>query len=152
MPKPPVETNRVEVARESLKAGKIKHPAIIAEVRAKHSEAGGPPLTSEDCKEMIGWTTEPEDKKDWGKDFLFRDLYNRKVRLLKNTTNRPFRKSLAERYALEHLRGKWSLNLETIVIDKFGFVLQGQHRLVSFILAEQMRQLNQDKWEKHRSR
>jgi hypothetical protein len=146
MPKPPVKSDdKVEAARESLRAGKIKHPEILAVLRAKSESLGA--LSSDECKEMIGWITEPEGE-DWGKDFLFRDLYNRKVRLSKNTTNRPFRKSLAERYALEHLRGKWSLNLETIVIDKFGFVLQGQHRLVSFILAEQMRQLDQSKWGK----
>lgn len=127
------------------KKSAIVYPEIKAELRAKHTKQG--PLTSEDCQEMLGWCFEAEDE-NWGKDFLFRDCLNRKIRLSKNTTNRPFRRSLADRYALEHLRSKWSLNLETIVLDSAGNVLQGQHRLVSFILAEQMRQLNQATWGK----
>lgn len=124
----------------------VEHPKIHAVLRAKGELLGA--LSMEDCKKMIGWVTEKEGEEDWGKDSLLRDHFNRKVRLLKNKTNRPFRRSLADRYAIEHLRGKWSLNLETIVIDRFGFVLQGQHRLVSFILAEQMRQLNPGEWGK----
>ncbi len=123
----------------------IVHNRVSAVLRAKDEKVGA--LTVEECKELIGWQEEPEGE-DWGTDFVLKDLYNRKIRLKNNPTNRPFRRPLAKRYESEHLRGKWALNLETIVLDKFGFVLQGQHRLTGLILAEQKRQLNPAKWGK----
>lgn len=122
-----------------------KYPKISVVLRSKGEKLGA--LTVDDCKELIGWTEEPEDT-DWGKGFVLKDLFGRKVRLLKNPRNRPFRRPLADRYANEHIRGKWSLNLETIVIADNATVVQGQHRLVGIILAEQMRQLEPNKWGK----
>lgn len=122
-----------------------KYPKICAVLRAKHCKEG--PLTVEDCKKMIGWTEEPEGK-DWKKDFVLKDLYGRKIRLLNNPSNRPFRRPLADRYANEHLRGKWSLNLETVVLADNANVQQGQHRLVGLILGEQLRQIETGKWGK----
>lgn len=122
-----------------------KHPKVCAVLRAKHTKPGS--LTVEDCKELIGWAEEPKDK-DWGTEHVLKDLYGKKIRLLKNPSNRPFRRPLADRYANEHIRGKWSLNLETIVVADTGVLLQGQHRLVGLILAEQMRQINPNRWGK----
>lgn len=122
---------------------KVKYPKPDAVIRCKDHKQG--PLSVDDCKAMIGWTEEPEDK-NWAKDFVLKDLFGRKIRLANNPTNRPFKRPLADRYANEHLRGKWSLNLESVVIDKAGNVLQGQHRIVGLILGEQIRQLNTAKW------
>lgn len=119
-----------------------KHPKICAVLRAKHTKEG--PLLSGECKDLIGWTEEADE--DWGKDFVLKDSFGRKIRLANNPSNRPFKRPLADRYSNEHLRGKWSLNLETIVIDEDGNVLQGQHRLVGFILAEQLRQIDPKRW------
>lgn len=115
------------------------------ELRSKGESEG--PLTSDECCRIVGWTVEPEDKdKRWGKEYALKDLYGRKIRLLNNPINRPFKRILADRYASEHIRGKWSLNLETIVIAESGNVLQGQHRLVGLILAEQARQIDPKQW------
>ncbi len=122
-----------------------KYPRVCAGLRAKHEKKG--PLSVEECRELIGWTEQPPAK-DWGKQFVLKDLYGRKVRLVNSTRNRPFRRPLADRYANEHIRGKWSLNLETIVLSDTGEVLQGQHRLVGLILAEQTRQIEPDRWGK----
>lgn len=122
-----------------------KYPRVCAVLRAKHTKAG--PLNVEDCKQLIGWAEEPEGK-DWGKEFVFKDLYGRKIRLTSNTRNRPFRRPLADRYANEHVRGKWSLNLETIVLADNGSLLQGQHRLVGLVLGEQIRQIDPNTWGK----
>ncbi|WP_230684294.1 hypothetical protein, partial [Streptococcus pneumoniae] len=86
-----------------------------------------------------------------GSDFLFRDLEGNKIRLKNNNTNRPFRKSLAIRYANEMLRRKWSLNGETIIFDSKDMCQSGQHRLVGLILAEQMRKDDDQKeeWEQY---
>lgn len=124
---------------------KVVHNRVSAVLRAKGEKVG--PLTVEECKELIGWEEEPADK-DWGDDFALKDLYKRKIRLTNNPSNRPFRRPLADRYANEHLRGEWALNLETIVADKFGFITQGQHRLVGLILGEQLRQLDPERWGK----
>jgi hypothetical protein len=112
-------------------------------LRAKHTPEG--PLTSDDCKALIGWTEEPQDE-DWGKEFVLKDKFGRKIALLNNPSNRPFKLALAEQYAQEHLQGNWALNLETIVIDKQGNIPQGQHRLVGFILAEQTRRISPKLW------
>lgn len=125
---------------------KSVYPSIELVLRKKESKPG--PLMSADCKELIGWTEEGTDDK-WGSDFVFKDTFGKKIRLLANPTNRPFKRTLALRYTSEHLRGKWSLNLETIVLDSNGYVLQGQHRLTGFILAEQIRSLNPAKWGKN---
>lgn len=127
-----------------------KYPGVYVEVRSKSTvfvpkKKNTGAVTVDEAKEIIGWTEEPADEK-WDKEFTLKDLYGKKVRLVNNPTNRPFRRPLADRYASEHLRGKWSLNLETIVIDANGFVLQGQHRLVSLILGEQTRQINPSQW------
>ncbi len=124
---------------------KVMYPKIELVLRAKGEKVG--PLLIADCRGLIGWTEEGSDD-NWGTDFVLKDTYGKKIRLLANPTNRSFKRPLALRYASEHLRGKWSTNLETVVLDTFGFVLQGQHRLVGFILAEQLRQLNPAKWGK----
>lgn len=120
-----------------------RYPKICAKLRAKHVDAG--PLDSVECKQLIGWTEQPPEE-DWGKEFVFKDVFGKKIRLGNNPSNRPFKRPLANRYANEHLRKKWSLNLETIVLDENGNVLQGQHRLVGFILGEQLRQIDPKQW------
>lgn len=124
---------------------KTKHPEVCAVLRAKHTDEG--PLTVDDCKSLIGWTEEPDDK-DWEKDYALKDLYGQKIRLTNNTRNRPFKRPLADRYANEHVRGKWALNLETIVVASNGMLQQGQHRLVGLILGEQIRQIDPNQWGK----
>ncbi len=124
---------------------KKKYPKICAVLRSKDSKES--PLTSDDCKAIIGWTEEGGDDK-WSSDFVLKDLFGNKIRLLNNPSNRPFKLALAKKYENEHLRGKWSLNLETIVVDENGNVPEGQHRLTGFILAEQRRQLNPKKFGK----
>lgn len=123
---------------------KVKYPKISVKTHCKGQDG---PLTFQNASELIGWIEEPVDE-DWKNDYVLKDTYGKKIRLLNNPTNRPFKAALASRYANEHLRGKWSMNLETIVISEHGFVLQGQHRLVGFILGEQQRQLNPTKWGK----
>lgn len=128
-------------------ASKVVYSEVSVSLRAKHTKGG--PLSVEDAKAILGWTTEGEGEEGFGKDYLFRDLEGNKVRLLNNLTNRPFRRSLAQRYASEMLRGKWALNGETVVVDRLGGVQSGQHRLVGFILAEQERRKNVEKWKEY---
>jgi len=119
---------------------------IGVDLRMPGSKDGG--LTAEDAKQILGWEPEPEKEKWSGEEYTFKDRTGTKVRLGNNPTNRPFRMTLANRWASEMLRGKWSLNGETIVVDCEGDVADGQHRLVGLVLAEQSRAANPDKWGK----
>lgn len=121
---------------------KIVFDKVGVVLHAKDTKAG--PLTVEAVKEILGWQTETEGE-DFGKDYLFRDLEGNKVRLNNNTTNRPFRRSLALRYANEMLRGKWALNGEGLIVDRHGKVQSGQHRGVGLVFAEQLRKKNVDR-------
>lgn len=123
----------------------IQHATVSSEVRGKGTKKG--PLTITEAKALIGWLPESEGpKKGFGKDYALKDMDGNKVRLTNNTTNRPFRMTLAKRYANEILRGKWRLNGEPLIFDRHGKVQSGQHRLVGFILAEQTRLKAVEQW------
>jgi hypothetical protein len=109
-----------------------KRERVYKEVTATVRQ-GKNALTVEEAMELIGWTPVDEG------EFHLRDIHGVKVFLKNNATNRPFRDGLAKRYASEILRNKWKLNGETMVFDWFGDAQSCQHRLVAFILAEQMR-------------
>lgn len=129
------------------------------------------PLTVDEAKAYLGWESESEAEQaaeaetaedsngdgkkkrkqkslKFGSDYTLRDSDGNKVRLMNNLANRPLRRTLALRYANEILRHKWKLNGETIVIDRFGVVADGQHRLVGVVLAEQVRKQNPEYWKK----
>lgn len=131
---------------KGMKMSSIKFDKVGCVLRSKDAKDG--PLTVEDAKALLGWQTEREDgpKKGWGTDYLFKDLNGDKIRLSNNQTNRPFRMTLAQRYATEMLRKKWALNGETIVVDRKGKVQSGQHRLVALVLAEQTRAKAVEHW------
>lgn len=115
---------------------KIIHEKLTVELRTKDSKGG--PITVDDAKAILGWQTEEDAGKDFGTDYRFK-VDGDKVRLTNNPTNRPFRMTLAKRYASEMFRNKWALNGETIIIDRKGFIQSAQHRLVAIVLAENMR-------------
>lgn len=122
-----------------------KFPKGINEDNAdENGEAGV--LDASVAAEILGWEEEPSDKSvSWGKHYKFK-WGEKKIRLTKNPTNRPFRKSLAYRYALEILRGEWQLNGEPIILDKYGRVQSGQHRLVAVIMANSEAKEDIEKW------
>lgn len=123
----------------SSSGGKYKYPEIAVLTRGKGGKLESQTgivleLNEEEVTELIGWTEEPEGK-DWGSDYLLKDENGKKVRLANNAKNRPFRLSLAEKYASEHERGKWEVNGETLVFNRLGNAQSAQHRLVGFKLA-----------------
>ena len=104
----------------------------------------GEPLTVEEVKEFLGWQVIPkEDKK---RPFLFKDLFGDKVVLKNRKANRPLRVSLAKKYALDIIRGKWRFNGESFVRDAKGQWQDGQHRMLGFVLAQQMLEKEPKKW------
>lgn len=121
-----------------------KYDKVEAIIRNESHNDGE--LTVDEAKELLGWQDEESSGKKFGEKFLFKDVLGNKVRLENNKTNRPFRKGIAHRYALEHLRRKWQLNGETLIFDRLGNAASAQHRLVSLVFASQMAGLNPDEW------
>lgn len=154
-----VPVKKVERKQDAKQSRKMKRPAkrsttrgvLYQEPDVKLFGGRNAPFTVDEAKKLIGWETEPADQDTWGEDYVLRDFAvgdkpALKVRLTNNPSNRPFRLGLAKRYMTEMVRGKWKLNGETVIVDHFGYVQSGQHRLVGFILAEQLRQQNPTKW------
>lgn len=103
---------------------------------------GETPITVEHCKEWLGWKVA-----EAGERFLFVDHEGNKIRTTRNETNRPFTKRDADALAQEHLKSRYrGLNGMTIVIDKYGDTQNGQHRLISLPLAEQLRTQQDSVW------
>lgn len=103
---------------------------------------GKNPLTADDAKELLGWQEEQEGEgtEKFGTDYLLLDHNGKKVRCKNNTANRPYSESTSKVYSQEMLNQRWKgLNSETYGIGKSGQVITGQHRLISLVLAEQMR-------------
>lgn len=100
-------------------------------------------LTVEDAKKYLGWEEEGDTK--FGEKFFLKTPEGKKVRLKNNADNRPFRRGLAMRWALEILRKKWEFNGESGIIDNKGQIQDCQHRLVGLIFAEQLRKKD-SKW------
>lgn len=122
----------------------ILYPEVKVQLRMKGVGKG--PITVEDAKQFLGWVTEEESKVKFGDDYFLKDLEGNKVRLNHNDTNRPFRRTLAMRWANEILRKKWKLNGETLIFDRLGMAQSAQHRLIGLVFAEQLRKKEKDKW------
>lgn len=123
-------------------AKKIIHPEPhveffvkgMAPFNGKGAVSHGEPLPLEKAKELIGWEEEPEGE-TWERGTYLFTFKGVKVRLNNRPTNRPFRRSLADRWKSEFLRNKWEFNGEPIIIDRLGHVQDAQHRLAGFIMA-----------------
>lgn len=98
---------------------------------------GSDAIDVDGAKKLLGWTEESENVK-FGNDFLLKDTNDVKVRCLNNVRNRPLYMAFVQRIIQELLKGRWRLNGETIIIGRTGLVLNGQHRLVALILANQL--------------
>lgn len=111
--------------------------AMYPEVQV-HLAVGDDAIDVAQAKDLLGWEEETDDVK-FGPDYATTTLAGRKVRLTRNTRNRPLQESWVDTLAQEHLMRRWRLNGETIVIGKSGEVLSAQHRLISLIRAEERR-------------
>lgn len=118
----------------------IKYPDY--EVRACYGDEA---LTVEDCKNLLGWWEESENVK-FGSLYLLKDVNGNKVRCINNDTNRPLYMASIDTLVQEHLRRQWRFNFEPVIIGKTGRILNGQHSLISLVLAEQHRQKDPEKW------
>lgn len=127
----------------------------VMKVWNKDDKAESNPLTVEVAKDLLGWCTEdelrdkqfesltPEEQKKVksSKNVSLEEftpllnLDGKAIYCFHNNENRPFKPQPANDYELEILRKKWKFNGESIIIDKYGRLHDGQHRLVGLILA-----------------
>lgn len=116
---------------------KAERPVKYPDYKEKR-HTGEHALTVEQSKELLGWEEET-DKVKFGSDYLLTDRHGKKVRCSNNVKNRPLYLSSVNTYVQEHLMRRWKYNAEPIIIGKTGLVLNGQHQLISHVLAEQER-------------
>ena len=93
------------------------------------------PMTADIAKELLGWEEEGTAKFSSGCCQEIRLIAGVKVRLHRNTINRPLYTDMLRQLRQEILRRRWQRNLESIVIGQYGNVTQGQHRLIALVLA-----------------
>lgn len=120
----------------------VQYSEVYAEVKV-----GDAAITVDDAKILLGWVEEPDEVK-FGGDYLIEDDNGVKIRCTNNVTNRPVYMGVVETLKQEHLRKRWVFNGEPIIIGKFGSILNGQHTLLSLVLAEQTREKDQKTWGK----
>lgn len=99
-------------------------------------------LTVEQAKELIGW--EEERDKKFGTDYLLKNSEKKKIRCSNNLTNRPLYLSVCKGLVQDILNGHWRFNGEPIIVGKDGSILNGQHTLVSLILAGEIWRNNRE--------
>jgi hypothetical protein len=105
------------------------------------------PIIVEKAKELLGW----EEVDDKSEDYLFHDKNKKKIRCTNNVRNRPIYRSVLNALQQEHLKKRWQLkpqdiNCEPIIIGRTGLLLNGQHSLISLVLAVQEWENRKDKW------
>lgn len=132
-PKPKKKQKAAAPTPIEIKAREVLYPEIITNI-------GQGPLVLEKSKELLGYTESEEEAKKFGcNEPLFIDREGKKIYAVNNIRNRPFYIQVAENLVQEHLNKRWRYNGEPIIIGETGLVLNGQHTLVSHILAEQDR-------------
>lgn len=90
-------------------------------------------ITARDARMLLGWEEE-SDTHTFGNKYSI-TCNGKKVRLNNNINNRPIYQTTIETLKQEHLRKRWRMNCEPIIIGRTGLILNGQHTLISLVLA-----------------
>jgi hypothetical protein len=139
--KKPVSEKKV-VAPQTIER-EIQYPKLVVKqyVGEKH-------LSAKVAMQLLGW--EAEGDNDFGDDYAFKDANGVKVRCTNNQINRPVYFANITKLRQDILRGEWRLNGSPRVIGKTGQLIDGQHTLISLVLAAQLwrkdQALYQDIW------
>lgn len=137
----PIQPAKVDIEGQS-KHREVTYPAIQVSIKV-----GDDPITVEYAKQLLGWQEEPEGKK-FGEEYVkeVKSLVGVKVRLHNNVNNRPIYISNVHDLCQEHLRKRWRINCENLIVGKTGLILNGQHCLLSLILAADLWNKDKDKY------
>lgn len=130
---------------ENLARLEVKYPEYLCD---QSEGIGERAHVAEQAKTLLGWTEEEpggvEFKENYVKE-IKKSAYPKKVRLENNVTNRPIYPELLQRYMQEILNKRWAgpngngtktHNGEPIIIGEYGRILNGQHTLISLVLAQ----------------
>jgi hypothetical protein len=119
---------------------------VVYEMVTVNPCMGESAITVADSKELLGWE-EVKDGEPCSPEVS--SLVGKKVNLRNNQRNRPIYKASLVALKQEHLMRRWRFNGEPIIVDKFGQIHNGQHCLISLILAGIEWETNRDKWIAH---
>lgn len=86
------------------------------------------------AKKLLGWQ-EVEGDQAW----LFKDHEGNRIACTNNLNNRPLDMGKVRMLTQEILQKRWKVNGEPIILGVSGIILNGQHTLISTVLAEQLR-------------
>ncbi len=129
---------------DSKKVVTVERPLLYEKVTSRIC-AGDKAITVQQAKELLGWQEET-DKVKFGNSYLVQDIKGNKVSCVHNVTNRPIYGNVLKSLIQEHLRRRWRLNGEPIIVGRTGLILNGQHTLISLILAAQEWEEDREKW------
>lgn len=141
MPNPKKGDAPAAVAQKPAEKPVVKERPVIHPEFSMFAHIGENALTVEQAKELLGW------RETAGKDYLLQ-IGGKKIACDNNVKNRPIYAGSVETYTQDILKRRWKFNGEPIIVGKSGLVLNGQHQLISLIMAEEER-LGQQKnqWE-----
>jgi hypothetical protein len=116
-------------------------PTIYGELKGSHGW-----LTAEKARAFLGWKQSPDSSKPFT-DYLLKDRRGIPTRCYNIDKQRPLYAAVANQWMGEILGGHWNgdggdTNGESIIIGRTGLVIDGKHRLIGLVLAEQ-------EWLKH---
>lgn len=119
----------------------IKYPTLVGKVGW---------LSAGQARDLLLWK-QSKDKDNPFTEFLLKDLDNVPTKCLNVEKQRPFYVALAKQWMGEILGGHWNgdggeSNGEPIIVGKTATVLDGKHRLIGLVLAEQAWLKNPDKY------
>lgn len=106
---------------------------------------GDKALTGKLAREkLLGWQEAQDSEQK-----LLTDAYGKKIICHNNVSNRPLYLGVVTTLKQEILRRRWQRNMENIIIGCTGLVLNGQHRLIAFVLAIQEWELHPELWKQY---
>lgn len=149
MPKPSNVKDQSKSPKKRATKTKQTQPGrkvVYTEISVKVC-TGPDALTCQQAKELLDWEEESSKVKfGTGHIHEIAPLYGCKVRCRNNVANRPIYPNVLRALKQEILRRRWRLNLENIIIGRTGQVLNGQHRLISLVLAAKEHQQHPEQW------
>jgi len=139
------------------KSGRAEREVVYPELRLDlcHGESA---VTAEDARELLGWQEVPEGGGSYSKEVyaLSKSLLGEGVRARfnRNVINRWITTGNLQDLIQKILRGHWAgpngtggtINGETIIIGRTAQVLDGQHTLISLVLADLMWRQDKSRW------
>jgi len=145
-PKPRSRKPRTKKADAISKATNTAQKRVSSR-KVVHSELKGKVgwLTADQAKTFLGWKQSDGEKPFT--DFLFKDRNGIPTQCHHVAKQRPFYDGLAKQHMTEILGGHWNgdggeSNGESMIVGQTGIIIDGQHRMVGLVWAEQ-------EWLKH---